>query len=76
MSAMKRSYGIVVDGEFKWLVRKGDLVLSKETRTINSEPFSILPSEMSNYQLALYVFDDDDGKDKVPDLYNTGQHGK
>jgi hypothetical protein len=76
MSAMKRSYGVVVDGEFKWLVRRGDLVLSKERKIINSESFSILPSDMSNFQLVLYTFDDDDGRDKVPDLFKTGQHGK
>lgn len=76
MFAMTRSYGVVIDGDFKWLARKGDLVLSKEKRTITGEWFKIARGEMENYQMALYVYEDDDGTDDVPDFWLDGQHSK
>jgi hypothetical protein len=76
MAAMTRSYAIVVDGEFKWLARKGDLVLSNQTQVINSEWFKIPRNNMANFQLLLYVFNDLDDDDDVPDFFEDGQNGK
>lgn len=76
MAAMTRSYGILVNGEFKWLVRKGDLVLSNEKRTINGEYFKVPRNEMSKFELPLYVYNDLDEDDDVPDFYEDGQHGE
>ena len=78
MSAITKSYGIVRDGRFEWLIRKGDLVLSGEKRSICSRYFSLFlqvyPSR--KYEMVIYTFiqrDEDD--DDVPDMWEDGQHG-
>lgn len=76
MAAMTKSYAILIDGQFKWLIRRGDLVLSNEKRRVNSEWFKIQQRDMVNYQLPVYVYLDVDGNDDVPELEQTGMSGK
>jgi hypothetical protein len=75
MSATTKSYGIRIEGSFEWLIRKGDLVLSKEDRNIYSSWFSILRNDMKSYELPIYVYLDDDGEDDVPGQWKDGQNG-
>ncbi|KAK5082464.1 hypothetical protein LTR05_007611 [Lithohypha guttulata] len=79
MSAITESFGIVLNDRFEWLIRKGDLVLSSEKRTIYSKRFSLTSTilSMGKYDMPIYRYkkrceDDDD----VPDLWEDGQHGE
>jgi len=79
MSAVAGSYGILLNGRFEWLIRKGDLVLSTEKRSIYSKYFSLplrdYPSR--KYEMGIYRYlnrNEDD--DSVPDLWEDGQHGE
>lgn len=79
MSAVTESYGIVLDGRFEWLIRKGDLILSTEKRYIFSKYFT-LPLRlcpMRKYEMITYRYEkrhDDD--DDVPYSYEDGQYGE
>jgi len=79
MSAITKSYGIVLSGRFEWLIRKGDLVLSTEKRRIRSKYFSLpwRDCPLRKYEMVVYTYkkrseDDDD----VPDSWDEGEHGK
>jgi hypothetical protein len=81
MSAITRSYGVMMKcphGQFEWLIRKGDLVLRTETRTVTSRMFWVEPRvymPTGRFDLPVYVYlghDDDD----VPERWEDGQHGE
>ena len=76
MSAMTKSYGILIDGNLQWLVRKGDLVLAKENRNTYSSSFRISRKEAAGYCLSVYTYLDHDEDDDVPLRWQDGQHGK
>jgi hypothetical protein len=79
MSAITKSYGIVLNGHFHWLIRKGDLVLSTEKRCVHSKYFSLplknCPSRKYEMVVYTYINRDEDDED-VPDFWDDGQHGK
>ena len=79
MSAITKSYGIVLSGRFEWLIRKGDSVLSTEKKRVYSKYFSIplKTCPARKYDMVIYTYkkrDEDD--DDVPDSWEDGQHGR
>lgn len=73
-----KSYGITTKGRFQWLIRKGDLVLSTEQRSIYSDLFwfSSKTSPGKKFDVPIFVYlarDKDD--DDVPKDWEDGQHG-
>lgn len=79
MSAITKSYGIVLSGRFEWLIRKGDLVLSTEKRRVQSKYFSLPLKDcpLRKYEMFVYTYkkrseEDDD----VPNSWDDGQHGR
>lgn len=74
ISEITKSYGIVLDGRFEWLIRKGDLVLSNEKRSIQSKYFWI-PSKVSplrKYDFPIYVYKGKE-EDDVPTFWQNGK---
>jgi hypothetical protein len=79
MSAIQKSYAILTssDRRFEWLVRKGDLVLKTERRTIMSKWFWVPPEQYrptGKFDLPIYVYLDKEDDD-VPEWWEDGQHG-
>ena len=78
MSAITKSFGIVLQDRFEWLIRKGDLVISNEKRSIQSRRFWIPPKDCINkkWDLPIYYYLATDGDDDVPQWWEDGQKGK
>ena len=78
MSAITKSYGVLMDGRFQWLIRKGDLALSNAEKIINSQVFWPPAQSCTNgrYDFPLFYYlarSKDD--DNVPRWHQDGQHG-
>ena len=76
MAAVTNSYGVVVEDRFEWLVKKGDLVLSREKRSIHSRIFSIPPTKCPMGKLDIPIYSCVDKDDyAAPAFWQEGQHG-
>ncbi|KAK5163262.1 uncharacterized protein LTR77_010848 [Saxophila tyrrhenica] len=74
MYAMKRSYGVRMGSRFEWLVRKGDLVVSDETRIVHSQTFwYTLNDKVDHADFNIYWYNRDD--DNPPDVWEEGFSG-
>lgn len=79
MAAIAKSYGVLMEGQFEWLIRKGDLVISGQKTKINwSKSFWEPASSCVNGKCDFPIYSyrartaDDDG---VPSRWLDGQHG-
>ena len=76
MTAAYQSYGVVINGQFQWMIRKGDVILSQEKREVRSELFWIPRAEQAPaYTLSIYTYRHT-SDDSVPTLWKNGKHGK
>ena len=76
MSAITRSYGIVLHDRFEWLVRKGDLVLSTEKRIIRRKWFWESPRAGPVRKFDMPVWPYCGKEDDVPLSWQDGQFGR
>lgn len=62
-------------GQFSWLVRKGDVMLSEKTEVARKEfTRTFKASDGRKFDMAIYTYNDED--DDVPDRWKTGKLGK
>lgn len=80
MAAITKSYGMLVDSQFQWLIRRGDLIISGEKTPIPWTRHFFYPAEglvRGKCEIPVYYYrarekNDDD----VPTHWQDGQYGK
>lgn len=77
LSAIARSYAVVINGNFMWFLRKGDMTSSTSERVITSDPFKYSGYRSDGkYEFPIYTYKQRNAEDDfVPMTWAEGENG-
>lgn len=74
MTASGKSFGVVINDRFEWLIQKGDVVLTQDKREAESSEFSISREDAQDGRM-LTVYAYRYNSDDVPSAWKEGSKG-